>query len=41
MSDKAAKSGEMTLEKKAPWLFFLNTLSQQFGITVTLLFMNS
>ncbi|MDR2398096.1 MAG: MFS transporter [Spirochaetaceae bacterium] len=40
MSDKAAKTGEMTLEKKVPWLFFLNTLSQQFGINVTLLFMN-
>jgi Na+/melibiose symporter-like transporter len=40
MSDKAAKTGEMTLEKRVPWLFFLNTLSQQFGINVTLLFMN-
>jgi Na+/melibiose symporter-like transporter len=44
MSDSAqAKknhTGEVTLGKKIQWLFFLNTLAQQFGIYVTLLFLN-
>jgi Na+/melibiose symporter-like transporter len=44
MSDSAqpqkTQGGEVTLGKKIQWLFFLNTLSQQFGIYVTLLFLN-
>jgi Na+/melibiose symporter-like transporter len=44
MSDSAQAQkpqGEgITLGKKIQWLFFLNTLSQQFGIFVTLLFLN-
>ena len=35
-----ADSNQVTLDKKIPWIFFLNTFSQQFGITVTLQFMN-
>jgi Na+/melibiose symporter-like transporter len=37
---KTNPKGEVTLGKKIQWLFFLNTLSQQFGIYVTLLFLN-
>jgi Na+/melibiose symporter-like transporter len=37
---KTNQVGEVTLGKKIQWLFFLNTVSQQFGIYVTLLFMN-
>jgi Na+/melibiose symporter-like transporter len=37
---KKAQGGEVTLGKKIQWLFFLNTLAQQFGIYVTLLFLN-
>jgi Na+/melibiose symporter-like transporter len=44
MSDPAkapnSQGSEVTLGKKIQWLFFLNTLAQQFGIFVTLLFLN-
>jgi Na+/melibiose symporter-like transporter len=41
MSDPAqSQKPQVTLGKKIQWLFFLNTLSQQFGIYVTLLFLN-
>jgi len=40
VSNNQTAAVESNLSKFTPWIFFLNTFSQQFGITITLQFMN-